>query len=270
MPSSTSPPRATWTAASKTPRRFVRTNVDGTHNLIQACREARRAAISCTSAPTRCTAAWATKGEFTEESPLQPNSPYAATKAASDLLVLAYVRTHKFPAVVTRCSNNYGPYQFPGKVHSADDRAGDGGRATAGLRHRAAMCATGFTSAITAARLDAVLQRGREGEVYNIGGGCEMRNLEVAKLILRALGPLRIADSVRHRPSGTRPALRHQLREAGTRAGLAAAGYASMRGWRRPSRGIAKISRGWTTCARGQYRDYFQKHYVQREKTFAP
>ena len=93
---------------------FVRTNVDGTHNLLQACREA---------GVPRFVHVWTDEvygslgdeGLFSEESPLQPNSPYSATKAASDLLVLAYVRTHKFPAVVTRCSNNYGPYQFPEK-----------------------------------------------------------------------------------------------------------------------------------------------------------
>ncbi len=168
---------------------FVRTNVDGTHNLIQACREAGVPRFLHVSTD-EVYGSLGEEGEFTEESPLQPNSPYAATKAASDLLVLAYVRTHKFAAVVTRCSNNYGPYQFPEKfipLMIAQAMAGERlpvygkGSNVRDWIHVNDHCMA----------LDAVLQRGREGEVYNIGGGCEMRNLEVAKLILAALEPLR-------------------------------------------------------------------------------
>ena len=93
---------------------FVRTNVDGTHNLLQACREAGVPRFVHVSTD-EVYGSLGEEGLFSEDSPLQPNSPYAATKASSDLLVLAYVRTHKFPGLVTRCSNNYGPYQFPEK-----------------------------------------------------------------------------------------------------------------------------------------------------------
>ncbi len=101
--------------------------------------------------------------------------------------MLAYVHTHKFPGVVTRCSNNYGPYQFPEKfipLMIAQAMAGERlpvyGK---GSNVRDWIHVDDHCSA-----LDTVLQQGREGEVYNIGGGCEMRNLEVAKLILKALG----------------------------------------------------------------------------------
>ncbi len=93
---------------------FVRTNVDGTHNLLQACRKAGvpRFVHVCTD---EVYGSLGDTGQFSEETPLAPKSPYSATKASSDLLVLAYVHTYKFPGIVTRCSNNYGPYQFPEK-----------------------------------------------------------------------------------------------------------------------------------------------------------
>ena len=181
---------------------FVRTNVDGTHNMLQACRAAGVCRASCTSRPTRFTAAWATKVSSSKTRRCKPNSPYSATKAASDLLVLAYVHTHKFPGIVTRCSNNYGPYQFPEKfIPLMIAQAMAGQRLPVygkGANVRDWIHVNDHCSA-----LDAVLQKGREGEVYNIGGGCEMQNLDVVKLILKALGKSRRADPVRHRPAGS-------------------------------------------------------------------
>ncbi len=226
---------------------FVRTNVDGTHNLIQACREAGVPRFLHVSTD-EVYGSLGEEGEFTEESPLQPNSPYAATKAASDLLVLAYVRTHKFAAVVTRCSNNYGPYQFPEKfipLMIAQAMAGERlpvygkGSNVRDWIHVSDHCTA----------LDAVLQRGREGEVYNIGGGCEKRNLEVAKLILAALGRSEaliqfVSDRKGHD-------LRYAINceKAGTRAGLAARNWFRAGAGARLSRGIAKMCRGSMTCA---------------------
>ncbi len=142
------------------------------------------------------------EGEFTEESPLQPNSPYAASKAASDLLVLAYVRTHNFPAVVTRCSNNYGPYQFPEKfIPLMIAQASEGKRLPVygtGANVRDWLHVSDHCDAI-----EVILQQGRCGEVYNIGGGCEMRNLDVARLILKKFELPESAGRVRKRPAGT-------------------------------------------------------------------
>ena len=157
------------------------------------------------------------------DSPIQPNSPYSATKASSDLLVLAYVHTHKFPGIVTRCSNNYGPYQFPEKfipLMIANAMAGEKvpvyGK---GANVRDWIHVDDHCSALLT-----VLEKGREGEVYNVGGGCEMQNLEVVKLILKALGKAEeLIQFVTDRPG-------HDLRyaidctEAGARAGMDAAG----------------------------------------------
>jgi len=245
---------------------FVQTNVDGTHNLIQACREAHVPRFVHVSTD-EVYGSLGDEGHFTEESPLQPNSPYAATKAASDLLVLAYVHTHRFPAVVTRCSNNYGPYQFPEKfipLMVAQAMAGERLPVYgAGLNVRDWIYVSDHCSA-----LDAVLQHGREGEVYNIGGGCEMRNIEVAKLILRALGRSEgLIQFVTDRPG-------HDLRYA-----INCEKTSRELGWQPAVQfddGLAQTitwyrdNQPWLDEVRsGQYRDYFQKHYVQRAQTFA-
>jgi dTDP-glucose 4,6-dehydratase len=126
-------------------------------------------------------------GSWTEEWPLAPNSPYSASKAGSDLLALAYFRTHRLDVVVTRCSNNYGPYQFPEKViplflTNLFDGAkvplyGDGGNVRDWL-HVADHCAG----------IQLALAKGRAGEVYNIGGGTELTNLELTERLLAACG----------------------------------------------------------------------------------
>ena len=164
---------------------FVRTNVEGTYNLIQASRNAEVPKFIHVSTD-EVYGSLGDEGEFTEDSPLQPNSPYAATKAASDLLVLAYVRTHNFPAIVTRCSNNYGPYQFPEKfIPLMIAQATEGKRLPVygkGANVRDWIHVSDHCDA-----MEMILLRGRLGEVYNIGGGWEMRNLDVARLILKKL-----------------------------------------------------------------------------------
>jgi dTDP-glucose 4,6-dehydratase len=127
------------------------------------------------------------EGSWDEEQPLQPNSPYSASKASSDLLVRAYHRTHGLPVCITRCSNNYGPYQFPEKViplfvTNLMDGAqvplyGEGANVRDWL-HVDDHCRA----------LHLVLERGRPGEVYNIGGGTELSNKELTGLLLRATG----------------------------------------------------------------------------------
>ncbi len=245
---------------------FVRTNVDGTHNLVQACRETRVPRFIHVSTD-EVYGSLGEEGQFREDSPLQPNSPYAATKAASDLLVLACIHTYKFPGIVTRCSNNYGPYQFPEKfipLMIAQAMAGERLPVYgAGLNVRDWIHVNDHCSA-----LDAVLQRGRDGEVYNIGGGCEMRNLDVAKLILRALGrPESLIQFVTDR-------LGHDLRYA-----INCEKTSRELGWQAEidfEQGLAdtiawyRDHTQWLDDVRsGQYRDYFQKHYVHRARTFA-
>src|SRR5437899_2038218 len=164
----------------------VRTNVEGTWRMVEACRKNRVSRFLHVSTD-EVYGSLGAEGRFTESSPLAPTSPYAASKAASDLLVLSAVKTHGFPAIVTRCTNNYGPFQFPEKfIPLMISRAranqhlpvyGDG-RQVRDWIHVQDHCQA----------LDLILRKGREGEVYNIGGECELENISVARRILKVLG----------------------------------------------------------------------------------
>ena len=141
---------------------------------------------------------------FTETTPLRPNSPYAASKAASDLLVRAHVHTFGIPAILTRCSNNYGPYQFPEKLIPlmitralADQPLPVYGN---GQNVRDWVHVVDHAEAVWT-----VLERGEVGETYNIGGECEVPNLEIVKRVLRALGkPESLIQFVADRPGHDR------------------------------------------------------------------
>ena len=223
--------------------RFVDTNVLGTQVLLDAARASTASAASCTSPPTRCTAR-STRAPGPRSGRCAPNSPYSASKAASDLLALAYHRTHGMDVVVTRCSNNYGPYQFPEKViplfvtNLLDGRKvplyGDGGNIRDWL-HVDDHCRG----------IDLVLRQGRAGEVYNIGGGTELTNRELTGLLLDACrgglghGRARSTDRKGHD-------LRYSLDigKIRERAGLRPAGRASSRAWPTPSPGTATTAPG--------------------------
>jgi len=164
---------------------FVRTNVEGTWNLVDACRAVRLGRFIHVS--TDEVYGSLTPGvKATESFPLVPTSPYAASKASSDLLVLSAVKTHGFPGIVTRCTNNYGPYQFPEKfipVMISQAIAGEPLPVYGdGMNVRDWIHVLDHCHAI-----DLILRRGKEGEVYNIGGECELENITVAKKILAAL-----------------------------------------------------------------------------------
>jgi len=166
-------------------RVFVETNVLGTQTLLEVSKEfgvKRFIQISTDEV-------YGTLGEtgyFTEETPLRPNSPYSASKASADLMVRAYIETFKLPCIITRCSNNYGPYQFPEKLiplviaNALTDKPipiyGDG------MHVRDWLYVEDHCSAI-----DVVLHKGKVGEIYNIGGRNELPNLEVVKRILAYL-----------------------------------------------------------------------------------
>lgn len=163
---------------------FVRTNVTGTQILLEA---ARRNKISLfIQISTDEIYGSIEEGSFTEGSPLAPNSPYAASKAAADLLTRAYWVTYELPVIITRSSNNFGPYQYPEKViplfvtNALDDRPlplyGDG------MNVRDWLFVEDNCQAI-----DMVLHHGRTGQVYNIAGGHEIPNIELTKVILRQL-----------------------------------------------------------------------------------
>jgi dTDP-glucose 4,6-dehydratase len=165
----------------------VRSNVLGTQNLVTAARKCAVKRFVHVSTDEVYGSLGPT-GRFVETTPLDPTSPYAASKAASDLMVLAAAKTHQFDAVVTRCTNNYGPYQFPEKFiplfisNAFEDKRlplyGDGMNVRSWL-HVKDHCEA----------LLLVAERGRKGDVYNIGGSeeAEIPNLVVAKTILKLM-----------------------------------------------------------------------------------
>jgi len=176
------------------PTRFVTTNVLGTQTLLQAAKEAWEVVRGSFGdkrfvhvSTDEVYGSLGAEGYFTESSPLAPNSPYSASKAGSDLIARAYFETYGFPVVITRCSNNYGPYQFPEKLiplmitNAVNNRQlpvyGDG------MNVRDWLYVGDHCRAV-----EAVLERGRAGEVYNIGGNNEMCNIDIVKIILAQLG----------------------------------------------------------------------------------
>ena len=168
------------------PEIFIETNVQGTLNLLQASKDAKIDRYLQVSTD-EVYGTLGKDGYFYETTPLAPNSPYSASKASADLLVRAYYETYKLPVLVTRCSNNYGPYQYPEKLIPffiskllKDEKVpvyGDG------LNVRDWLYVYDHCSAI-----DTVLHKGKIGEVYNIGGHNEKTNLEITKIILNAMG----------------------------------------------------------------------------------
>ncbi len=237
---------------------FVRTNVLGTQVLLDESRAHGVERFLHVSTDEVYGSLGAT-GVFTEETPLAPSSPYSASKAASDLLVRAAHHTHGFPGLVTRCSNNYGPYQFPEKLiplmiaNAREDRElpvyGDGQNVRDWL----------YVEDHCEALL-AVLERGRPGEIYNIGGNNEYPNLEIVRLILRELGkPESLIRFVKDRPG-------HDRRYA-----IDASRIASELGWRprfRFEQALPMTIRWYQThdlwlqrVRSGAYREYYARQY---------
>lgn len=173
------------------PETFITTNVLGTQCLLHTAKEfwnghydGRRFVHVSTD---EVYGSLGPTGYFTEETPIAPNSPYSSSKAGSDLLVRAYFETYHFPSIITRCSNNYGPYQFPEKLiplmitNALRDIQlpvyGDG------LNIRDWLFVEDHCSAI-----NVVLYKGTPGQVYNIGGNNEKTNIEIVKMLLAELG----------------------------------------------------------------------------------
>lgn len=171
------------------PELFLKTNVIGTGVLMDACRKYGIKRYHQVSTDEVYGDLPLDRPDlfFTEETPLHTSSPYSASKASADLLVLAYHRTYGFPVTISRCSNNYGPYHFPEKliplmiINALHDKTlpvyGDGANV------RDWLYVEDHCSAI-----DLIVRQGREGEVYNVGGHNEKSNLDVVKIILKALG----------------------------------------------------------------------------------
>ena len=262
------------------PAEFVTTNVVGTFRLLETCRAHYDSLSAADKAAFRFLhvstdevfgALGAEDPAFTETSRYQPNSPYSATKAASDHLVRAWCHTFGLPVLITNCSNNYGPYQFPEKliplmIHHALSGLplpvyGDG------LQRRDWLYVVDHCAAIRA-----VLERGRIGETYNIGGNSEKTNLEVVHTLCDIL------DAKRPRQGGG--SYRQQITFVSDRPGhdrryaMDASKIANELGWAPAetfASGIAKTVRWYLDHAQwverflsGGYRDWLQKNYSNR------
>lgn len=168
------------------PEIFIETNVQGTLNLLQASKEIGIERYLQVSTDEVYGSLGAT-GYFYETTPIQPNSPYSASKASADMLVRAYYETYKLPVLTTRCSNNYGPYQYPEKlIPFFISQLLKGEKVPVygdGLNVRDWLYVYDHCEAI-----DVVLHKGKVGEVYNIGGHNEKTNMEITKLVLSAMG----------------------------------------------------------------------------------
>ena len=170
----------------KNPEIFIETNVQGTLNLLQTSKEIgieRYLQVST----DEVYGTLGKTGYFYETTPLAPNSPYSASKASADMLVRAYYETYKMPVLTTRCSNNYGPYQYPEKlIPFFISKLLRGEKVPVygdGLNVRDWLYVYDHCAAI-----DTVLHKGKIGEVYNIGGHNEKTNIEITRLILEAMG----------------------------------------------------------------------------------
>ena len=199
------------------PQIFLTTNILGTQTLLDAakkhwslrpedkhCREYRPGVKYLQVSTDEVYGALGKTGMFTETTPLSPNSPYSASKASADLFVRAYHETFGLPVNITRCSNNYGPYQFPEKliplmIHNAQQNKplpvyGDGMQVRDWL-HVSDHCSAIYT----------VLQKGQDGEIYNIGGNNEKANIHIVRLILAELDrPESLIQHVADRPGHDR------------------------------------------------------------------
>jgi dTDP-glucose 4,6-dehydratase len=182
---------------------FCRTNVLGTNVLLE---NAKRFGVEkfIQISTDEVYGSLGSEGLFEETTPLQPNSPYAASKAAADMMALAFHHTYHVPVVITRCSNNYGPYQFPEKliplmiINSLNNKKlpvyGDG------MNVRDWIYVIDHNKAV-----ELVLEKGEIGEVYNIGANTEKPNIEIVKLILKTLGkPESMIEYVKDRPGHDR------------------------------------------------------------------
>jgi len=237
---------------------FIRTNVGGTEVLLQAAREhgvARFVQVS-----TDEVYGSAASGEaFTEESRLLPNSPYAASKTAADLLVRSFVKTFGMPAIITRCSNNYGPYQFPEKlIPLFIANALDGKKLPVygdGQNERDWIHVSDHVKA-----LYRVLKDGADGEVYNIGEGRPLKNIDVVKRLLEALDKGEdLITYVKDRPGHDR---RYAIDSSKIRTALGwVPAYDFERGLRETVDWYCANETWWTAVKTGEYRDYYRKQY---------
>jgi len=235
---------------------FIQTDVYGTYVLLEAARKYHHRRFVQIS--TDEVYGSIQKGAFSESDPLNPSSPYAASKAGGDLMVLAYWTTHRFPVLITRSSNNFGSYQYPEKViplfitNALEDTPlplyGDG------KNIRDWIYVLDNCEAI-----DLVLHKGKEGEIYNVGGGNERTNLEITEQILKTLGkPLSLVQFVKDRQG-------HDRRYALNCHKLTSLGFKPKQAFdealTRTIHWYQENQSWWKKIKQGKFRQYYKKVY---------
>jgi dTDP-glucose 4,6-dehydratase len=238
---------------------FLRTNVTGTFTLLEATRELKVARFLAVS--TDEVYGSVAHGAAREGDALNPSNPYSASKAAADLLARAYWTTHRLPVIVTRSSNNFGPYQYPEKViplfvtNALEDKPlplyGDG-RNVRDWLYVLDNCAA----------LDLVLRKGGEGEIYNIGGSTEVENVTLTRRILELLGkPESLITPVADRPG-------HDRRYALDSAKVRGLGWAPASSFETTLAATVEWYRThepwWKPIKSGAFRQYYQAQYAGR------
>jgi dTDP-glucose 4,6-dehydratase len=239
---------------------FIETNVKGTQVLLEGAR--KHGIQRFIQVSTDEVYGSTDSGCFTEQSPLSPSSPYSASKTAADLLCHAYFKTHRLPVIITRCTNNFGPYQFPEKLiplaitNALEDKPipvyGDG------LNIRDWIFVTDHCRA-----LDAVIQKGQPGEIYNIGGGNEKTNLELIRKLLELLGkPQSLIQFVTDRPAHDR---RYALdcAKIATELGSKPA-HSFEKALSATVDWYLKNESWWRSIKSGEYSRYYKKMYLKR------
>ena len=243
---------------------FLHTNILGTHTLLEAAR--RHGVGRFIQISTDEVYGSAQPGEsFDEGAPLNPGSPYSASKAAADHLVTAYANTYKLPALILRCTNNYGPYQFPEKLiplmiaNALDNKPlpvyGDG------LHERDWLYVEDYCHAIEYA-----LERGALGAVYNVASGSPQPNLKIVRTILRTLGkPDSLIRYVEDRPGHDR---RYALESKKIRQTLDWKPRVTFEEGIKKTIEWYQTNTVWLERARsGEYRQYYERHYSRRPET---
>jgi dTDP-glucose 4,6-dehydratase len=240
---------------------FVQTNVVGTQVLLDACRTAKVPRYVQVSTD-EVYGSLGQDGAFTESTPLAPNSPYSASKAAADFLVRAYCHTFGFPGVITRCSNNYGPYQFPEKIiplfvsNALADQAlpvyGTGQNVRDWI-HVLDHCGG----------IDAALRKGKVGEVYNFGGSAELTNLDLTYLLLDLLGkPRTLIRYVTDRPGHD---LRYAIDWSKANRDLGWSPQVNFRDGLKETIDWYLANQAWVARIKsGEYRSYYEQQYGGR------
>jgi dTDP-glucose 4,6-dehydratase len=248
------------------PEIFLKTNIIGTQVLMDACRKygIKRFHQVSTDEVYGDLPLDRPDLKFTEKSPLKPSSPYSASKASADLLVMAYHRTYGLPVTISRCSNNYGPYQFPEKliplmiINAIHDRPlpvyGDG-RNVRDWIHVKDHCEA----------IDLIIHEGKEGEIYNIGGENERSNIEVVKMILKELGkPESLIKFVKDRPGHDR---RYALDITKMKEEFDWSPKISFEeGLRSTIKWYLENRNWWEEIINGEYMKYYEKMYGERLK----